>query len=211
MKEKKIDLNLILNMVIVILTIVGTIVMINSKASATGLTANGFRNLKFYTVLSNEFAGVIALCQIIAHFRGKPYLKVTKLVAVTAVTLTFLVVAGFFGPLYGWLKLYKQANFYFHLVVPLVCMVEFFTAKNIGDLTIKHCMIASLSTVVYGLAYLINILINGVGVWPESNDWYGFLNWGMPVGLTIFAGIILTSFGVACLLRFIKKKIKRAS
>ena len=195
---------LVLNLIIVILVIVGTIVMMLSKASATGLMGSGIENLRYYTVLSNEFAGIVAACQLIALYRGKGYLRVLKLTATTAVSLTFLVVAGFFGPFYGWIQLYRGSNLFFHLIVPILCVIELLTAGFKEPLTIKQCLTASLSTVVYGFAYLINILINGIGEWPDSNDWYGFLNWGMGVGLIIFAGIVLTAFGVACLLRFIK-------
>jgi hypothetical protein len=200
---------LILNWVIVILVIIGTIIMLRSKASATGLTSSGIGNLKFYTVLSNEFAGIVAACQLVSIYRKKGYLRVLKLTATTAVLLTFLVVALFFGPLYGWIQLYQGSNLFFHLIVPILCVIEFLMAEFEEPLSIRHCLIASLSTVVYGFAYLINILINGTGVWPDSNDWYGFLNWGIGVGLIIFAVIVLTSFGVACLLRFIKNKTRR--
>ncbi|MBO4900032.1 MAG: hypothetical protein J5509_07050 [Lachnospiraceae bacterium] len=197
---------LIMNIVIVVLVIVGVIVMINSKASATGLTETGWANLKFYTVLSNIFAGVVALVQIIMDLTGRRYLKVLKLTATAAVTLTFLVVAGFFGPLYGWLKLYKGSNLFFHLIVPVLCVIEFIFSGDDTEIGLRHCVIASLSTVVYGLAYLINILINGKGIWPKSNDWYGFLNWGFGMGMVIFAGIIAVNFGVACALRKLRRK-----
>lgn len=50
-------------------------------------------------------------------------------------------------------------------------------------------------------------LLNGIGVWPESNDWYGFLNWGPGFGALIFACIVLASFAMACILRFLRNKI----
>ena len=31
-----------------------------------------------------------------------------------------------------------------------------------------------------------NNLINGIGEWPDTNDWYLFLTWGYPVGVLIF-------------------------
>lgn len=204
--EKHVKPRIILNLVITILVIVGVIVMINSKSNATGLTDSGWANLKFYTVLSNIFAGIIALCQLISDIRKKGYLTVLKLTSATAVALTFIVVAGFFGPLYGWLKLYQGSNLFFHLIVPVLCVIEFIICSEGKRITLKHRLIASLSTVVYGLAYLVNILINGVGTWPESNDWYGFLNWGYAAGLIIFAGIIIVSFGIASLLGFVQKK-----
>ena len=199
---------LIFNTVIAVLVMVGVIVMIHSKANATGLTESGWANLKFYTVLSNIFAGVVALAQIIMYLKGRGYLKVLKLTSAAAVTLTFLVVAGFFGPLSGWIKLYKGSNLFFHLIVPLLCVIEFVFSGDDGKISLRDCVLASLSTLVYGSVYLINILINGKGVWPESNDWYGFLNWGYPVGIAIFAGVVLMNWGIACLFWLIKRYVK---
>ena len=199
---------LIINTAIAVLVMVGVIVMIHSKANATGLTESGWANLKFYTVLSNIFAGVVALAQIIMYLKGRGYLKVLKLTSAAAVTLTFLVVAGFFGPLYGWIKLYKGSNLFFHLIVPLLCVIEFVFSGDDGRISLRDCVLASLSTLVYGSVYLINILINGKGVWPESNDWYGFLNWGFGMGMVIFAGIVAVNFGVACALRKLRRKRK---
>ena len=60
---------------------------------------------------------------------------------------------------------------------------------------------------IYGAFYLGNILINGVGVWPDTNDFYGFVNWGLPVGIGIFAVILTATWGIACALRFVQGKI----
>lgn len=209
MKERKIALRIILNTATALLVILGIFVMLRNKASATGLTTSGWKNLRYYTTLSNVFAGIVALIQVIFDLVKKKYLRVLKLTAVTAVTLTFLVVACFFGPLYGWLNLYHGSNLEFHLIVPLLCIVEFLTVGNAEGLKVKHCMLASLSTVVYGTAYVINILINGKGKWPDTNDWYGFLNWGPAPGAVIFACIIGAAFGVACLLVKIKTGRKK--
>ena len=60
---------------------------------------------------------------------------------------------------------------------------------------------------VYGTVYLTNILVNGTGVWPDTNDFYGFMNWGLPVGIVIFACIMLAIWGIACVLRTVQKRI----
>ncbi len=202
--------SLILNVAIAVLVTVGLIILFFTKVSATGLSADGLDNFKFYTTLSNTLAGAVALCQLIMWSRGKGYLKVLKLTTAMAVTVTFLVIACFLGPLYGMLKMYRGSNFFFHLTVPIVCVAEFILSGAGRELTLKHCMIASLFSVIYGAAYLINIFINGIGEWPESNDWYGFLNWGWGTGFVIYAGIVLISFGVACLLRELSRKVGTA-
>ena len=193
----------ILNILIVALTIIGTIVMFQNRASATGLTASGFRNLKFFTVLSNELAGLTALAQLIFDIRKTKTVKplfYLKLMSAAATGITFLVVIGFLGPLYGHSNMYQGSNLYFHLLVPLLCMAEFMLYDHDGLLTFKSTLTAMLPPIVYGLAYIINILINGIVVWPESNDWYGFLNWGPVVGAVIFIAVILFTWGLSLLL-----------
>ena len=72
----------------------------------------------------------------------------------------------------------------------------------------KYTFIAAIPSLIYGNFYLANCLINGVGEWPETNDWYGFLNWGYPVGIAIFAGVVLMNWGIACLFWLIKRYVK---
>ena len=193
-----------LNCLILLLVIAGVLIMLRSKADTAGLMSGGWRNLKYYTVLSNVFAGIVAAVQLIRDLRGKRPAAALKLAATTATALTFLVVAGFFGPLYGWIQFYHGSNLFFHLIVPLLCILEFVLTEERDRLTIRHCMLASLSTVIYGLAYVINLIVNGIGDWPDTNDWYGFVNWGYGMAAVIFLAIILVSFGIACLLRRIR-------
>ena len=43
--------------------------------------------------------------------------------------------------------------------------------------------------------------MNGVGKWPDTNDWYLFTLWGTPVAACIFVGILLLNWGIALALR----------
>ncbi len=203
----KTKLPFILNAIIVFLVAVGLVILFMTKVSATGLSADGFDNFKFYTVLSNTFAGIIALIQLIIWTRGGRYLKVLKLTAASSVAVTLLVIACFLGPLYGMSKMYKGSNLFFHLIVPIVCVIEFIVVASSQKITIKDCLLATIFTILYGAGYLINIYFNGIGTWPESNDWYGFLNWGWGIGFVIYAAIWLLSFGVACLLRVLAVRL----
>ena len=48
----------------------------------------------------------------------------------------------------------------------------------------------------------MNILINGIGgPWPDTNDFYAFLNWGYPIGILIFFSITMLSFILALIFR----------
>ena len=199
---------LTLNLVIVILTVVGVAFMLTGKPEEGALQASGIGNLKFYTVLTNIFCGVIALVYLVFILLGKDTgkIRVLKLAAVCGVAITFAVVAFMFGPLYGYPQFYKRGNLFFHLLLPLVAMVEFILVRR-PKMPFKHAVFAAIPTLLYGLGYMTNILINGMGgQWPDTNDFYAFLSWGWPVGIMIFAGITLTAFGVACVFRMISNK-----
>lgn len=196
-------LEIALNIIIVLFTAVGSALMLFGGAESGSLSAQGIANLKFYTVLSNLLCGVVALIHLILLLTGRSAAKLVpyKLAGVCGVTITFAVVAFFFGPLYGWPQFYRGGNLYFHLLEPVAAMIEFLVIKR-DRIPFRHTVIAAVPTLIYGFGYLGNILINGIGgPWPDTNDFYGFVNWGYPVGLLIFACITLLSFGVACIYR----------
>ena len=199
---------IILNLIIVIFTVIGIILMLTSKAEEGALQSSGIENFKFYTVLTNVFCGIVASVFLVFKILKKDTekIRVLKLAAVVGVAITFAVVAFMFGPLYGFLQFYKRGNLYFHLLLPVTAMIEFIFVKR-RKIPFKFTVFAAIPTLLYGIGYLLNILINGIGgAWPDTNDFYGFLNWGWPVGIVIFTGIPLTAFGVACIFRMISNK-----
>lgn len=199
---------IILNAVIVIFTVIGIILMLTSKAEEGALQSSGIENFKFYTVLTNVFCGIVALIYLVSIFAKKGIEKMAalKLAAVVGVAITFAVVAFMFGPLYGFLQFYKRGNLYFHLLLPVTAMIEFIVVRR-KKMPFRYAVYAAVPTLLYAIGYLLNILINGIGgAWPDTNDFYGFLNWGWPVGIAIFMGIPLTAFGVACIFRAVSNK-----
>ncbi len=191
----------VFNILLVIFTICGTYAMLTSKAPGSGLTASGFENLKFFTVLSNEFCGLVAALWLIFKLRGRKFPVLPKLMAASAVGLTFVIIAAFLAPMYPDLNLYAGGNLWFHLIIPLTAMTDFILMKTKEKIPFKYTFISALLALVYGSFYLGNILINGIGQWPDTNDWYGFLNWGFPIGIVIFAVVVLMNWAVACVLR----------
>ena len=206
-KEHK-TFEIILNLIIVIFTVIGIILMLTSEAEEGALQSSGIENFKFYTVLTNVFCGIVALIYLICIFakKGTEKMAALKLAAVCGVAITFAVVAFMFGPLYGFLQFYKRGNLYFHLLLPVTAMIEFIVVRR-KKMPFRYTVFAAIPTLLYGIGYLLNILINGIGgPWPDTNDFYGFLNWGWPAGICIFTGIPLTAFAVACLFRLISNK-----
>lgn len=222
---------IVFNIMIVAFTLLGIGIMLYNNGDDGGLlSSSGWENFKYFTVLSNVFCGIVAgvflvtqaLCmsgkdgptvvlgrEALANGTKGPeyplWLLLAKLAAAAAVTVTFLVVACFFGPLYTYPVLYKGSNLWFHLIIPLLGMIEFCLLE--GEIPFHMTFLTGAPALVYGCFYLGNILINGKGDWPDTNDWYGFMNWGFGVAMVIFAVIVLTSWGAACALRLINRKV----
>lgn len=208
MTKKNQTAELILNIILVIFTVIGIILMLTGKPEEGALQSTGIENFKFYTVLTNVFCGIIAAVHLIFLLLKKDTdkIRVLKLAAVCGVAITFAVVAFMFGPLYGFPQFYKRGNLFFHLLEPVVAMVEFILIRR-KKIPFKYTVIAAVPTLLYGIGYMTNILINGIGgPWPYTNDFYAFLSWGWPVGIGIFAVITLMAFAVACIFRAVSNK-----
>lgn len=208
MGKKNQTVEMILNIVLVIFTVIGIILMLTGKPEEGALQSTGIENFKFYTVLTNVFCGIIAAVHLIFLLLKKDTdkIRVLKLAAVCGVAITFAVVAFMFGPLYGFPQFYKRGNLFFHLLEPVVAMVEFILIRR-KKIPFKYTVIAAVPTLLYGIGYMTNILINGIGgPWPYTNDFYAFLSWGWPIGIGIFAVITLMAFAVACIFRAVSNK-----
>ena len=202
-------ISIALNILIAVFTICGTYAMLTNDKSGTGLTASGIENLKFFTVLSNELCGIIAILWLVFRIINRKFPILPKLMAAAAVGLTFIIIAAFLAPMYPEMNMYEGGNFWFHLIVPLTGMAEFIMLKTDEKIPFRYAVISALPALIYGICYLVNILINGIGEWPDTNDWYGFLNWGLPVGMVIFAAIVLMDFGMAAVLRALNGSVGR--
>ena len=188
---------LVFDILIVVSTSIGTYLMFSNTANGVGLMSAGLENFKYFTVLSNIFCGIVSLIALIR--RKMPV--VVRLMSSSAVGLTFLIVAAFLQPIYPDTNLYQGGNLWFHLIVPVISMVQFILLETSSKIPFRYTFLSALLSLIYGMGYLINILVNGVGEWPDTNDWYGFLNWGFPVGIAIFAFVVLMNFVIAVILR----------
>ncbi len=197
---------ILLNAVIAGLMILSWCLMV-FHTNGGALSTAGLANMKYFTALSNVFRGLVSAViaiTLLDRSEGRRQKRMEKLIfwnyaSTCTVGLTFLVVFAFFGPLYGYLKMIQSANFFYHLVIPVLSMIEF-VIFNEKKITMPQILIAALPPLVYGLVYLINLLVNGIGYGPKSNDWYGFAVWGIPTGLCIFAAICVASVLIGLIL-----------
>ena len=176
--------------IILVIVVLGSWIALFVSSSGT-LMHNGINSLKYFTVLSNLLEGAASAAWLVSSRRnGKAssHAEQLKYVAAAAVGLTCVVVLTFLGPLYGYPEMFAGPSLYMHLLTPVIAIAEIIFLSDF-TYTRKDNRLVMLSPIVYGVVYLGNNLINGIGEWPDTNDWYFFLAWGYPVGVLIFVVI----------------------
>lgn len=201
------------NLVMGVLVLVTWLRMTLQLDDSGRLSAPGLRSLKYFTVLSNLLLGISALIYavyLILLLVGKrqelpqPVLLL-KYAATVSVALTFLTVMLFLGPHYGYGSMFRGANLWFHLVIPLAAACSFCLLERDGALSLRASFFAVLPMVLYGVGYVINLLLHGLGEGKDTHDWYGFAQGGPLSSAVIFAVMILGAWGIALLLRLARK------
>ena len=207
--------SVIINSVIFVLVLIVTTFMISgvnfmSRSDAVrAFTAANLGALKYFTADSNILAGIVALIYVIAETRKKElsqkaslFVHCLKLAATAGVTLTMLVTLFFLIPQFGddWLILYMDNNLFFHLIVPILCIVAYiFFEPGAKVITFKQTLFGTTPMLVYAVFYTINIIVHlGNGMPLKEYDWYGFLGdkitnafFAIPVMLIVTWGIVL--------------------
>ncbi len=181
--------------IFLVIAVLGSWIAIFVSASGT-LMQNGLNSMKYFTVLSNLLEGFASVVWLVSsHKNGKASSRteLLKYIAAAAVGLTCVVVLTFLGPLYGYPAMFTGGSLFMHLVTPLIAIAEIIFLSDV-TYTRKDNRLVMLSPLIYGAFYLGNNIINGIGEWPDTNDWYLFLAWGYPVGILIFAVICVVTW-----------------
>ena len=211
---KKLKIACILNFIIALLVLFGVLFMflnITFMGDNNILSISGRELFKFFTVDSNMFMGVIAFIfgiyelKIIKNKEKEiPHLFYSlKLMATVSVTLTFLVTALFLVPTlkYPWYELYKNSNLFFHLLVPVLSIINFTVYERSDTLDIKDVLLSAVPVIFYSSFYTANVLshVGEENVLTEY-DFYGFLRGGLKtlplVMLLIFTGTYAISLSL---------------
>ena len=172
------------------------------------LSGSGLNSLRYYTVLSNLLEGAAALLTVVCLaliLAGKAkelprWLTLLRYAGVTSVSLTFLTVMVYLGPVFGFNIMFNDANLYFHLLIPLLAIAEavFLSGEK---LRFTDSFVAALPTLLYGIWYVINNLVNG----REGNDIYYLFHFGPAASVLFFIGFMSVSWGLALLLRLTRR------
>lgn len=212
MKKK----SLILNIVIVLLTIFASIIMFTgiklTRGAAPLLETSKIGMFKFFTVDSNIFMGLISLLFIIKTLKNKEITKnmyILKLMSTTSVTLTFLVVFLYLGPISkdGIKSMLQNSNLFFHLIIPVLSIITFIKYEK-TNLKLKDTIYGIIPTIIYALFYTTNVLIHtNNGKVSPIYDWYWFVQNGVKQAIIVLPLIILITYAISLTLYKLNRRL----
>lgn len=170
------------------------------------LSAARLASLKYFTVLSNLLQGVVSVVFVITALRNSVShgVVILKYVAAVSVGLTFATVMLFLGPLFGYETMFVGSNFWFHLVVPVVAVLDFMLIDRTGEIAFRESLIAVIPMLLYGIYYVMNMAVGGI----VGNDWYGFASGGWGMACLSFAVMLLATWGIALIVRMPRRSGK---
>lgn len=182
-------------------------------------SAEGLWSLKYFTVLSNLLQGGVSLLSAAKLLRRlgvkrSPFTRGfvrLRYTASSSVALTFFTVLCFLGPVFGFEGMYVGTNYWFHLVVPLLAMADFCLIDREGTLSAADTRFAVLPMLLYGLLYVGNLKLNGVGSGAGSNDWYHFAVGGPAGAAAVFIALAAAGWGIAALMRLPRRRVRPIS
>lgn len=218
---KNIKISLIVNIIIAILTISASIMMFTGFRFMPGydtiLAETKIGMLKFFTVQSNIFMGIVALIFAIkeinilmgkkSEISTKSY--ILKLMSTTAVGLTFFVVFSYLGPITkgGVVVLLRNSNLFFHCIIPIMSILNFVLFEKTDKLKFRNVAYGIVPTVIYGIYYVTNILIHMEnGRVSVSYDWYWFVQNGVWTAVIVVPMLLAITYVISLIIWRINKK-----
>ena len=203
--------SIVINAVIPPLAVFAWLWILVGASDSGDLSRKGIESLKYFTVLSNLFCGVVSVIYLVVCWGSglqlPLWLVTLKLVAATAVMLTFLVTALLLVPMYGWKGLYRGGNFWLHLVVPLLAAADCCLFLPVGEVPLRLTLWAMAPTALYGVFYLGRIFLHGAKKGDVEYDFYGFLRWGVKAVPAVLAAMLLSTWGIALALRLLGRLV----
>lgn len=222
--NKRVKMSLYINIMITILTIIATIIMITGFKFMSGvepiLESTKIGVFKFFTVDSNLFAGIISFIFIlneISIIKGEKKeisdkLYILKLMATTAVSLTFIVVFVYLGNIAenGLISLLLNSNLFFHLIIPLLNIIDFIFFIKKDNITYKYAFYGLIPTLLYAVFYTTNVIIHiENGRVSPKYDWYWFVQNGLWTIVIVAPMILLITYIISVILLLLNKIINR--
>ena len=220
--KRNLKTSIILNGIIFLLVILATIIMFTGFKFMHGaepiLETTKLGMFKFFTVDSNILMGVVSLVFMICEIKLlngnikliSTRLYILKLMSTVAVSLTFFVAFGYFVPITNWkvLPMIMNSNLFFHLIIPVLSMITFMFFEKTNKLKFKYTFIGLIPTFIYGIYYLINVLIHmeNFKVSP-TYDFYRFVQNGVWTSVIVIPIIFIITYAISFILWRLNRKI----
>ena len=209
--SKKNKVSLIINIIIFILTLIASIIMFTGFKFMHGvepvLESTKLGMLRFFTVESNIFMGIVALLFAIKEIKKLELTKIDyilKLMSTSAVALTFTVVFIYLGPISkgGIVSLLQNSNLFFHLIIPVLSIINFMFFEKTDKLkSFKNSFYGIVPAILYSIYYITNILIHMEnGKVSTIYDWYWFVQNGVWTAVIVVPIIFALTYIISLLL-----------
>ena len=202
-------ISIVLNFLSFALTAVGTYVMLKGIDADEHLAADGWGSIKYFTVQSNllygVYAAIFAVCELIYGSADAvpQVLYLLKYIFTVGITLTMMTVLCYLAPIVekSYPPLFKGANLYFHLLVPLLGIIAFCFFEKSAVISVPQVFLGLIPFILYGIYYGINVLSHAEnGHVSLKYDWYSFLANGIDkaaiAAIIMFAAATAICFGL---------------
>ena len=220
MNKSKFKISIYLNILITLLVIFATVVLFSGfkfmKGGYESQVASKIEMLKFFTIQSNIFMGIVSFIFAIEEIKvlkGKKNeisvkMYILKLMATTSVMITFLTIFAYLGPITdgGTIEQIKNSNLFFHFLVPVLSMFCFILFERTDKLKLRYVLFGIVPTALYAVYYIINVLLHiENGKVSPIYDWY----WFIQGGLWQIAVVVPVMFGGTYIISLILWRLNR--
>ncbi len=197
-------LSLLFNSAIVIIEIVALVTSFVKVPENDELAFNGIKLFIPFTNQSNIFllfaSSLFVVFDILALSKQTTipfWAYIIKFSATCSVSLTFLTVCFYLGPVFGFAMVFGGMNLYFHLICPVLSLIVFIIFESRVKIKWSFSFFGIIPTVCYAMMYIPLTLC---GLWL---DLYGFfLNLGPFFWLPM---MFIGSYAIALLVWFLSQ------
>ena len=200
--------------------------MISVIVCAIILTLRGPKTFRMFTTQSNILCGVAAgimiVFEILILIKKKSelplWVKTFKMVSVTGVSLTFLVVTFYLGFVaisqgYSYFILFRGNNLFFHFLTPVAGIISFILFEGTTEIKYKYTFFNMVHMICYTIFYTINVCIHlkSDGTVERTYDWYYFVVGGIGTFPFVIIAMIIFTYGIGFGLWIANKSIAKTN
>ena len=155
-------------------------ILINAVIALVTLVITFKAAKRYFTTLSNIFSALASLVLMVVEIvilsrdgsmADLPMWAVLlKYTATVSVTVTFLTVMAFLGPIYTYKSQLSGSGAWVHLAGPVLAVIAFGLLEKGMKLSFLQACLGMLPTLLYGVVYLYQVVARG----QEKGGWEDF-------------------------------------